>query len=173
MKEAKTIAHLVAETDFSRTRLANAILAQEPAALEVEGVCGSWSIKDIMAHTTAWEQRMMEWLDQILLDHAGVTFLEDELAGPAVDEYNRRVFLFHRSTDVQKIKKAFLDHHQLVLDYIARLPEEPLFKKPDVVFEEEHPLWHLVAANTFWHYEEHLEQIERQPWYQKPKEIRA
>ncbi len=169
MKEARTIAHLIAEADFSRTNLERAILAQDPTKEEVEGVCGHWSLKDIMAHTTAWEHRMMEWLDQILLDSTGVEFLDAELAGDAVDEYNNQVYHLHHNMDAKTIKTAFFENHQRVLDYMARLPEEPLFKAPEVVFEEGHPLWHLVAANTFWHYDEHLAQIEKQPWYQKPK----
>ena len=37
----------------------------EPALFE-EGVCGEWSIRDIMAHITTWEEETLEALPLIL-----------------------------------------------------------------------------------------------------------
>jgi hypothetical protein len=168
MIQARTIAHLIAESDHARTLLENVIQAQDPRNLEVQGISGHWSAKDVMAHITAWETRMMEWLDAILLDHAGVEFLEAELTPFAIDEYNAQVYRLYQHMDLASVQGAFMAHHQVVLDYIARLPEEKLFD-PAIVIEGGYPLWQLVADNTFEHYDEHLEQIEKQPWYRKPE----
>lgn len=169
MKQINSIAQLLAETDHSRTIIETTILAQDPLNLEIQGVCGHWSVKDIMVHITAWENRMMEWLNQIIFDDTGAEFLDPELSSEAIDAYNAQIYRIYADIDLQKIKTAFLENHQNILDYIARLPEEQLFDPDRPRFNGDHPLWHLVAANTFWHYQEHLTNIEKQSWFQKAK----
>jgi hypothetical protein len=56
-----TKAELLAEIRLQRRRLETNLASLTADERCRPGVCGEWSIKDILAHLQAWEQMFMGW----------------------------------------------------------------------------------------------------------------
>ena len=54
----KLLVHIRAERDFLEETLSRLT----PEQMLAPGVDGEWSVKDILAHIVAWEQRMIRWI---------------------------------------------------------------------------------------------------------------
>lgn len=98
---------------------------------------GEWSVKDIMAHITFWESR--------LIHDAGV--LEQGGTPPEISDFetvNREEASRSRGASLDEIKAQFdLTHDQLM----AVLEVTPVISRD------------LIAGNTYDHYDEHLATI--------------
>ncbi len=160
MDEIKSVAELIRHFELSRVHFENHIANIDPAQLVVSGVCGNWSIKDILAHTVVWENRMQEWLVQIIEKGEIPGFLNAEQNNETLNALNEETYLAYKDTSLDEVMRLFQENHQHVLEFLNTLPNDLLFDAKTNRFGESHPMWHLVAANTFWHYAEHLAQIE-------------
>jgi hypothetical protein len=49
--------------------------------------------------------------------------------------------------------------HSEVIAALGRMPEADLFDGSRFAWRQGDPIWHMIAANTWWHYREHREQI--------------
>jgi hypothetical protein len=127
---------------------------------------GGRSVKDVLAHITAWEQLMLTWLrgrargetpdmPELGLDYDGL------------DELNERLYGENRDRSLQEVRVAFNDSYQQVLEELEATPEEVLFDPSGSGWQETQPLWVLVATNTSRHYQEHAEAIEA--WTERSK----
>lgn len=72
------VASLLNEYDTNRAELLAAIAGLDEAALDTQGVVGDWSIKNLLAHLTAWE----DWAVQALAEIASSGVLPARLKQP-------------------------------------------------------------------------------------------
>jgi hypothetical protein len=49
--------------------------------------------------------------------------------------------------------------HQAAFNTVAALTEQDLVDPQRFLWRNGDPMWHMVAANTWWHYKEHREAI--------------
>lgn len=115
-----------------------------------------WSAKDVLAHIMSWEQYMIEWVGALV---AGGEPERPFSGDDWIDRVNERVFNEHRSVPLAEVREAFARSHQEALAMVAELEPEVLFEPERFHWLQGAPLWRMVAANTFWHYREHREQI--------------
>jgi hypothetical protein len=117
---------------------------------------GDWSIKDMLAHIVAWEQRMITWVGQaaegILPDMPG----NDQ----EVELLNSQSYHQDKDLPLDQVLQAFERSYPQALSVAENTPEEVLFTK-DLFEARENPFWITVGANTSWHYKEHREALER------------
>ncbi len=102
-------------------------------------VQAEWTVKDILAHLTAWER----WLLKRLSEGAKlqpINFTEAE-----VNQINEEYYVASRTRPLADIRADFQKVHQEVLKAVEG--------QPAVI--EGLPL-ELIANNTYGHYEEHL-----------------
>lgn len=124
------------------------------------GVESSWSVKDIMAHITDWEQRMVGWIEDSLRGEVpqrpapGMTW--DDL-----DRLNEQIYLLNRDRDLRDVLADFHRSYEGALVTVEALTEEDLIDPQRFAWREGTPLWHMVAGNTWEHYQEHREPIEK------------
>jgi hypothetical protein len=117
---------------------------------------GGWSIKDVLAHLVAWEQQMIAWVDQV---SAGV--LPDmPNSDEAVDALNKQFFHQNKDLSLGQVLQSFGRSYLQALAVAENTPEEVLYTK-NLIVGRENPYWITVAANTFWHYEEHRKALEQ------------
>lgn len=92
-------------------------------AWEIPGACGVWSVKDILAHLTSYEQVLVDILTTFTSDGPTPTlntFLE--LGGQFNDaEVNRR-----KEKTIQDVLAEFNDAHSQVMSLIVTIPAETL-----------------------------------------------
>jgi hypothetical protein len=122
------------------------------------GVEGEWSVKDILAHMTAWEKRMIRWVGETLrgqvpeMPAKGMTW--DDL-----DQLNERTYLENRDRPLAEVLADFHHSYQEVLAVVEAIPEEDMVDPNRFEWRAGTPLWKMLAANTWWHYRMHDETI--------------
>jgi hypothetical protein len=111
---------------------------------------GGWSVKDILAHITAWEQFMDLHYLQNQPAHEAFGLASDEFDSLEEDGYNAILYERHRHRQLAQIHAEF---HECHVDVVSRL-QNMSFKAMS------EPLLIGIAANTYEHYKEHRESIE-------------
>ena len=125
-----------------------ALLAGIPDAQFVQlGAFGEWSLKDMLAHITFWEQRLIAYMNgaRESLIQPG----EDEQAG--IDRINAGVLAANRDRPLAEVRAAFGDSYQQALALVESLSAD------DLADDE---LFGLIAGDTFGHYREHIVMLE-------------
>jgi hypothetical protein len=131
-----------------------------PEQMIIPGVTGEWSVKDIIAHIVEWETLMQEWLDMMINEGKTPVHLAGQEQLDWVDPINEQIYTKYRDLKLKEVKLVFMNNRQKVIDYMRGLPEEALFDTSQYFYREGLPLWHIVAANTYWHYAEHTPDID-------------
>lgn len=131
-----------------------------PAALAEPDVEGAWSVKDLLAHITAWEKLMTRWLDE----HArGATPQRPEpnLTWDDIDPLNARIYRENKDRPAAEILAEFHAFHRTARAAVAPIPEADLLEAARYPWMDGGPLWYAVAGNTWTHYDDHRQAIER------------
>jgi len=157
--ESLSKAELLAQIREERQQLDALLAGLGPEQFLEPGACGEWSIKDILAHISAWEQRMIRWTE---MHRKGQ--LPDVPLPWDVDRMNAETYARLKDKPLRAVQKEFHQSYRAALDLVNRLSEAEL----KTVYEKTWPmgpLWSGVAENTAWHYREHREGL--QEWLQK------
>jgi predicted transcriptional regulator YdeE len=149
----------------SRERFHRMVEPLSDAQMTAPGVQGAWSVKDIVAHVVAWEELMVRWLENVA---RGETPDMPAFDQASIDRLNEQMYLAHRDEPLAQVMAAFDDGRAPVFESIEAVPEENLLAPCRLGWMKDDPLWHLVGANTFWHYPPHMARITA--WLKRTKE---
>jgi AraC family transcriptional regulator len=139
----------------SRARFRQFVAPLSEAQMSTPNVQGAWSIKDIVAHVVDWEELMADSLETLARGKTPSSPFE----GTSLDQLNEQMYLAHRDDSLSEVMDAFDASGTRSLASIEALPEENLLKPCQLSWMDDVPLWHLVGANTFWHYPAHMIKI--------------
>jgi hypothetical protein len=123
---------------------------------------GQWSVKDILAHITAWEKFLI--LNQFL----GMPATEALCVDPAVmdradeDEVNAILFERNRDRSLADVQSDWYETHRWLMSELAKIGEDELRKPTRSVGPDLKPLVLWIIYNTYDHYAEHRRTIEAQ-----------
>ena len=129
----------------------------EQQLLQPNGLDG-WTVKDILAHIIFWEQRLLLWLEESMRGDTpqrpapGMTW--DDL-----DQLNLLTYQSNKDLPLDDVLQDFNSTYRRVDVAVAALTQDDLFNPQRFAWRQGDPLWHMVAANTWWHYREHMETI--------------
>jgi len=122
--------------------------AQKAAPVLPDG----WTIKDVLAHITAWEQELTGWLD---VANAGHEPNVPAFTQAYTDQTNAAIYRRNRDRSYGDVYAEYqATHTHDVLRAVAALPDDPADPRWKVWRTRERP-WELIAGNTYGHYEEH------------------
>lgn len=124
--------------------------------MEVPGVVGDWSVKDILAHVTFWEGSSARHLEAAL---RGEPPAPTKYKGLETDEINDRVYRENRDRPLAEILEWSEDTHRRLVSAIEALPVEHLAEPGRYTWLEGQPLWEVVPGNSYDHYPEHIASI--------------
>ena len=111
------------------------------------GRFGEWSAKDMLAHITFWEQRLIAYVNG-----AKESLVQpDEDESVAIDRINAGVLAANRDRPLAEVRAAFEHTYQEALELAESLSAEDL---------ADEVLYNLLAGDTFEHYREHVEMLE-------------
>jgi hypothetical protein len=114
-------------------------------------VNGPWSVKDNLAHLTAWH----DYLTGVLRGVAsGVEPAPVVPGGETEDEENERLYQAHKDDALDDVRRDFGTSYQDVVAAVEALDEAAL-NRPAPWSTSERPVWGIVAGNTYGHYAEH------------------
>jgi len=144
-----------------RQRLEEVIAALTSDQMLQPGASGEWTVKDVLAHISAWERRMLSWLGSHLRGAS------PDLPLPwDVERMNAETYAQVKDKPLAEVLEEFHQSYRDALALAESLSEEQL-KTIYTNTWPMAPLWFGVAANTNWHYIEHRESIEA--WLKQQK----
>jgi hypothetical protein len=110
------------------------------------GRFGEWAVKDVLAHITFWERRLIAYVNGAT--ESLIQPDEDEQA--AIDRINAGVLAANRDRPLAEVRAAFDASYQETLALAESLSAEDL---------ADEALYGLLAGDTFEHYREHIEML--------------
>jgi hypothetical protein len=111
------------------------------------GVMGEWSIKDILAHITDWEEEALHHLPTVMAGQRPPRYA----ATGGIDAFNARKSEENRQRSLAEVLQRHDDVHQQLIDFVAGVPEE--FIRTDTRFR------HRLRLDTYGHYPLHAAAI--------------
>lgn len=124
------------------------------------GVEGGWTVKDILAHITAWEKLMIQWLQESLRGETPQRPAPGE-SWDDLDEFNEQLHLDNKGKTLDQVLKESAEVHARAVQIVTGMHEGDLTDPDRFEWRKGDPIWHLVAGNTWMHYAEHRETIAR------------
>ena len=112
------------------------------------GVAGDWSVRDIIAHVTWWEEEALTHLPLIL---AGGRPPRYSVTYGGIDSFNAQMTELKRHLSLSEVLRQQEDTHRRLIDFIGGVPEDQ--------FIRETRFRHRLRLDTYSHYREHVEMI--------------
>ena len=129
------------------------------AALLEPGVTGGWSVRDIIAHVTWWEEEALRHVPVIL---AGGTPPRYATTYGGIDAFNARMTAQRRDRSLGEVLRQRDEVHRRLLAFIASVPEDRLSGKTRAR--------RRLRLDTYGHYPKHTLAIRRWREGRRPAE---
>jgi len=151
MSKQSTKTQLLADIKTERNRLENCLAQLSPEDMLLSRAVSGWSVKDILAHLTAWEQLFLGWYQ------AG---LRNETPEPspvgmshmAINRLNLWIHEEHKHDPLNKVLAEFQTSYQQTLTVIEAIPEEDLFAHNRFGWTGRWTVADYIVGNTCNHY---------------------
>jgi hypothetical protein len=116
--------------------------------LVIPGVTGQWSVRDIIAHVTWWEE---EALKHLPLVRAGGRPPRYSVTYGGIDAFNALMTERRRSLSLPEVLSLHAQVHQRLVAYVESAPEE--------LFTRETRFRRRLRLDTYGHYPKHAKAI--------------
>ena len=104
------------------------------------GVVGDWSVRDVLAHVTTWEEEALKALPKIMAGGRPHRY-------GGVDRFNAEQSLLWRDLTVNEARQQLSKTHNGLLDFLRTVPEGD--------YTTETRFRHRLRLDTYAHYPEH------------------
>jgi hypothetical protein len=118
------------------------------AQLVEPGVTGDWSVKDLIAHVTWWEEEALTHLPEIL---GGIRPPRYSTQYGGIDAFNAQMAELKRHLSLAEVLRQMEDTHLRLVVYLREVPEEH--------FVQESRFRRRVRLDTYSHYPIHAQAI--------------
>ncbi|MFQ5981233.1 MAG: ClbS/DfsB family four-helix bundle protein [Candidatus Heimdallarchaeota archaeon] len=165
MSQKMTKSKLIDQIRAERASLEAVISGLTDKQMELPGVQGEWSVKDIIVHVTVWEQRGINWIRAVAkgerprIPMPGYTWRDQATL-------NLKTYQENQDRPLQDVLADFQQSFPVLVKEIETITEERLDTtyQGDWTRDQLISGWH-IAAWRFWHYRSHREHIQR--WLQE------
>lgn len=120
------------------------------AELLEPGVTGNWTVRDIIAHVTWWEEEALTHLP-LILDGGRPPRYSVKYGG--IDAFNAQMTAQKKSLSLSEVLQQQADTHRRLIDYIQHAPEEQ--------FIHETRFRRRLRLDTYGHYPKHAQAIRK------------
>jgi uncharacterized damage-inducible protein DinB len=120
------------------------------------GAVGTWSVKDALAHITAWESEVVTALVYVENGKRGtpnIMTIDD------IDEWNDEQYHHSARRTFEVIWDDFVVVERHVIEAIKALDDRTLADNRKFPWMEGEALEYIIYENAIWHEEEHAEDI--------------
>jgi hypothetical protein len=139
-----------------REKLMDAIEGLSNEEMIEASVVGDWSIKDILAHLSAWEAELVKLLWQI---RQGQPPSGIYASGVPIDEVNAAWSEAARSRTLERVMDDFISVRKQTVRRVQPFSDADLSDPQHWPWLKGHPLWEWIANDSFQHEAEHAAQI--------------
>lgn len=112
------------------------------------GVTGEWSVRDILAHVTTWEQEALKHLPTILKGRKPPRY---SVTHGGINRFNRIMTEQKKRLTLAEVRQELENTHRQLTIYIDSVPKEQ--------FRTELPFRHRLRLDTYSHYPRHAATI--------------
>jgi hypothetical protein len=112
------------------------------------GVVGDWSVKDILAHVTTWEEEALKYLPLIIEGGRPPKYI----TYGGIDAFNAQRTEQKRGLSLSDVLRQLDEVHARLIAYLQSVPEEQ--------FTRETPFRHRLRLDTYSHYPLHAAMIQ-------------
>jgi len=128
------------------------------AEWETPGVCGAWSVKEIIAHLASYEHLLVDVL-QTFLDGGPTPYL-DKMGALGLLGFNDVEVAARQDMTIAETLAEFTDTHAQTMALAARIPAETYRQKGTLAwYGSEYDLDDFIAYSFYGHKREHSAQI--------------
>lgn len=110
------------------------------------GVVGEWSVRDVLAHITTWEEEVLKALPAILRGE----LLPQYAQYGGIDAFNAREQERKRHLSLSQVRRELATTHQRLLSFLSDVPEKAYAGSRFL---------RRLRLDTYDHYREHAAQI--------------
>ncbi|HEX6534043.1 MAG TPA: DinB family protein [Gemmatimonadaceae bacterium] len=139
---------LLKRLDEAWTALAASYDGLSDAELTEPGVTGAWSVRDIIAHVTWWEEEALKHLPHILEGSRPPRY---SIVYGGIDAFNARMTEERRALSLAEVLRRRDEVHERLVRYIERAPDDQL--------ERETRFRRRLRLDTYGHYPKHAAAI--------------
>jgi hypothetical protein len=111
------------------------------------GVTGHWSVKDILAHVTTWEEEALKYLPLIIKGDRPPRYIQYG----GIDAFNAQMTEQKRGLSLSDVLRQLDETHRRLIDYVQSAPEEQ--------FTRETRFRRRLRLDTYSHYPKHAKAI--------------
>ena len=120
------------------------------SAMLTPGVTGAWSVRDIIAHVTTWEEEALKHLPLVLMGKQPPRY---SVTYGGIDAFNARTTEQKKKLSLLEVLRSQEDVHHQLIELIEGVPEDQL--GGDTRFR------HRLRLDTYGHYPKHAEAIKK------------
>ena len=148
------VERLLQRLDAAWTALGDAYAGLPEARLVEPGVVDDWSVKDIVAHVTTWEEEALEHLPVVIAGGRPPRYA----AQGGIDAFNARATVEGRRLSLAEVLRRRDATHARLVDFIHR--------QPPGTFGGQTRARKRLRLDTYGHYPEHTAAI--RAWRERP-----
>jgi hypothetical protein len=145
---------LLKKVDKAWVELKESYAGLSDAQLAEPGVVENWSIRDILAHVTIWEEEALKYLP-LIMEGGKPPRYSVQYGG--IDAFNALMTEQKRGLSLSEVLRQLDETHRQLVDYLRSVPEEQ--------FTRETPFRHRLRLDTYSHYPIHTKAI--QEWRER------
>ena len=138
---------LLKQLEKAWTTIEESYAGLSDSQLTEPGVMDNWSVKDILAHVTTWEEEALKYLPLILAGGKPPRYIQSG----GIDAFNAQMAEQKRGLALSDVQRQLDETHRRLLDYIRSVPEEH--------FARETRFRHRLRLDTYSHYPKHAKAI--------------
>lgn len=112
------------------------------------GVTGNWSVRDIIAHVTSWEEEALKHLPDIVKGRRPPRY---SVTYGGIDAFNAQTMKKWRDLSLSEVLKRRDDIHRRLIAYVQGVPESLII--------QETRFRRRLRLDTYGHYPKHTEAI--------------
>lgn len=139
---------LLQKLDTSLRAFEESFAGLSEAELLEPGVTGSWSVRDLIAHVTWWEEEALKHLPEIL---AGIRPQRYSVLYGGIDAFNAQMTELMTGASLAEVLAKHAETHRRLVETIRQAPEEQI--------ATETRFRRRIRLDTYGHYPEHTEAI--------------
>jgi hypothetical protein len=148
--------HLFQKLEKAWTAIKESYTGLSDSRLMEPDVMGEWSVKDILAHVTTWEEEALKYLPLILTGGRPPRYSQSG----GIDAFNAQMAEHKRDMALSEVLRQLDETHHRLIDYLQSVPEEQ--------FTRETRFRHRLRLDTYSHYPLHARAIRQ--WRERPVE---
>ena len=147
---------VVQELKIARADFLDSLDGLTPDQMLIPGVAGYWSIKDIIAHLTAWQSELVTGLNHIQNKRVpNIVKIED------MQSWNEEQYHINVRRPFSDVFQDFEGVHRMLVKMVGDFNSKILFDNRRFSWMEGEPLYYLIEDAAIYHEKEHAEDIRR------------